>query len=262
VLLTCALVIGLYVASAALSGHLSPLARRPLLDGLLPPTSYRWVDPPTELEATNVVPSRQDFSVELGDAGSKIAVLTTADAQVTLILPRGAFAGAPSADSVRVRIAPLAASAVEAPAGPGQLLGNVYLLEATYRPSGDPAALDQDSRVVLVYPLVANDHGGHEVLLSLDGASWTASETNDLPSIQQVDAPIDALGYVVVSASSVTPTATPGAPAGEGGSNAAVIAIVASLIVLLAGTAIVLRPSRPGRARARDSRRDKPNRSG
>lgn len=261
-LVTGILVVGVYAASAALSGHLSPLARRPLLDGLVPPTAYRWVDPPPELASTNLAPARQDFPVDLGDAGSKTAVLTTDDAQVTLILPRGAFAGAPGRDSIRVRIEPLATSEVEAPAEPGQILGNVYLVEATYRPSGEPAQLAADSRVVLVYPLVANDHGGHEIVVSVDGATWTTAETNDLPSIQQADAAIDTIGYVAVSATNVSPTASPGGGADRGGgSNAATIGIVAGLIVLAIGAAIVLRPSRPGSTAARDSRRESRSRS-
>lgn len=260
-LVTGLVVVGAYAASAAISGHLSPLARRPLLDGLVPPTAYRWVDPPPELASSNLAPARQDFPVHLGDAGSRTAVLTTDDAQVTLILPRGAFDGAPGAQSIRVRVEPLAASEVQPPSGQGEILGNVYLVEATYRPSGDPAPLATDSRVVLVYPLVANDHGGHEVVASVDGAAWTSSKTNDLPSIQQADAAIDTLGYVAVSATNVSPTASPGTPSG-GGSNAALVAIVAGLIVLVVGTAIVLRPSRPRSATARDSRRESRSPSG
>ncbi len=251
-----------YVASAALSGHLSPLARRPLLDGLIPPTAYRWVDPPPELASTNNPPTSQDFGVQLGSAGSKTAVLTTDDAQVTVILPRGAFAGADGQRNVVVHLEPLAPSAVSAPPAPDEILGNVYLLEATYQPSGDPAPLAANSRVVLVYPLVANDHGGHELLASTDGATWTAADTNDLPSIQQADAEIHDLGYVAVAATNVSPTASAPAPGGGGGSNAAVIGIVAGLIVLAVGAAFVLRPSRPASGAARDSRRDSTRRSG
>jgi hypothetical protein len=243
-----------YVASAALSGHLSPLARRPLLDGLVPPTPYRWVEPPPELAGTNLAPNRQDFVVRLGADGSRTEVLTTDDAQVTLLLPRGSFASSPGQDSIRVRVEPRAASAVDSPAEPGPILGNVYLLEATYRPSGEAAALAADSRVVLVYPQVANDHGGHVVVVSADGVTWSSRDTNDLPSIQQADAELDTLGYVAVVSTNVSPTESPGAQADRGGGNAAVIAIVAGLIVLVVGAAIVLRPSRPAGGAARDSR--------
>jgi hypothetical protein len=233
-----------------------------MLDGLIPPTAYRWVEPPPELANTNTPPTSQDFGVELGPAGSKTAVLTTDDAQVTVILPRGAFAGAKGQRNVVVHVEPLAPSTVSAAPEPGEIIGNVYLLEATYQPSGDPSPLAANSRVVLVYPLVANDHGSHEVLSSADGTAWTAADTNDLPSIQQADAEIQQLGYVAVAATNVSPTASaaPGS-SGDGGLNPAVVGIVAGLIVLVVGAAIVLRPSRPASGAARDSRPDSNRRS-
>jgi len=233
------LVVLAYIASAALSGHLSPLARRPLLDGLVPPTQYRWVEPPAELAGTNLAPNRQDFPVELGAAKSKTAVLTTDDAQVTLILPEGAFASAPGQRSIRVRIEPLAPSTVDPPAPPLQILGNVYSIGASYRPSGDPAELVLESRVVLVYPAIANVHSA-EVLISPQDAGWIAADTNDLPSIQQADAPIQALGLVAVGGTVSSPTPSPG-PA-RTTSKALTIAIVAGLIVLVIGTIIVMWP--------------------
>ena len=50
-------VVIVYAATAILSGHLSPLSSGPLLDGLAPPTAYRWVEPPPELAATNQKPT-------------------------------------------------------------------------------------------------------------------------------------------------------------------------------------------------------------
>jgi hypothetical protein len=239
---TGAAVVVAYVAAAVLSGHLSPLARRPLLDGLIPPTPYRWVDPPPELASTNVEPASQTFEVALGERGSETAVLTTADAQVTLILPKNVFPAAPDQRAVSVRIEPLAASAVDEPDPPLLILGNVYRLEAAYRPSRDLAAFGGEARVVLVYPRIANDHGGHEILVSHDGRSWRGSETNDLPSIQQADAAIASLGYVTVGGRPPSPTAS-SAP-GASSSTAATIGIVAGLLVLAVGTAVVLWPSR------------------
>jgi hypothetical protein len=235
-------VAALYAASAAVSGHLSPLARRPLLDGLAPPTPYRWVDPPPELAGSNRAPTPATFRAQLGNEGSRTAVFTTDDAQVTLILARGTFASAPGERFVEITVEPLAPSAVAAPEAPLRISGNVYLLEAAYRPSGDPAALEIDTRVVLTYPLLSNDHGGHAVVLSTDGERWTAVDTNDLPSIQQADGPIDALGYIAVAG---TPAAAASPGGGEdGGSATATIVIVAALIVLAAGAAVALRGRR------------------
>ena len=227
-----------YAVTALWSGHLSPLARRPLLDGLAPPTAYRWFQPPPELAATNQKPTPGTFTVELGNDGSKTAVVTTDDAQVTVILPAGSFASAEGQRSVEVTVEPLA-GAIAHPDEPLHVVGNVYLLDATYRPSGDAAKLASLATVVLVYPLLANDHGSHSIIWSTTGDRWKALETDDLPSIQQAGADIRELGYVSVAGEPSSPTAGPGTSGG--GSSVATIAIVAGLIVLAIVAAVLLR---------------------
>lgn len=253
-------VVAFYAASAWFSGQLSPLARRPLLDGLAPPTPYRWVDPPPELASTNLAPAPGTFRVELGNRGSLTAVLTTTDAQVTLILPKGSFPPAERAREVEVSIDPLAASAVEPPPSPLEILGNVYRLEATYVPSDEPAELAAEARAVLTYPFSLGVHPGQAIVHSSDGATWSTSETNDLPSIQQADAPIDALGYVAVARD---PTATvPPGLTGDESSSVATIVIAGGLIVLALGAAyVVFWPHRPSGARRSPNQPDKPSRS-
>ena len=227
-----------YAVTALWSGHLSPLARRPLLDGLAPPTAYRWVQPPPELAATNQKPTPGTFTVELGNDGSKTAVVTTDDAQVTVILPAGSFASAEGQRSIEVTVEPLA-GAIAHPDEPLHVVGNVYLLDATYRPSGDEAKLASLATVVLVYPLLANDHGSHSIIWSKTGDRWKALETDDLPSIQQAGADIRELGYVSVAGQPASPTA--GTGSSGGGSSAATIAIVAGLVVLAVVAAVLLR---------------------
>jgi hypothetical protein len=240
-----------YMATAWFSGHLSPLARLPLLDGLIPPAPYRWVDPPADLAPTNVEPVSETSEVELGNRGSVTAILSTDDAQVTVVLPRGAFPEARRQRGVRVRIEPLAADEVEPPDPPQRILGNAYRLRANYVPSGEPAPLEIDARVVLVYPFFPTDHGEHAVIASADGETWSAVETNDFRSIQQADGPIETLGYVAVAQTGTTPTPTPGA---ENGADVATIAIVVGLVALAAGAAFALRPSgRNGRGGTRRS---------
>ena len=157
-----------YAATAIVSGHLSPLSSGPLLDGLAPPTAYRWVKPPPELAATNQKPTPGTFTVKLGNDGSKTAVFTTDDAQVTVILPEGSFADAEGQRSVQVAVDPLA-GAIAHPDDPLHVVGNVYLVEATYQPSGDAAKLANLATVVIVYPLLANDHGSHSIIWSRSG---------------------------------------------------------------------------------------------
>lgn len=226
----------LYMAAAAWSGHLSPLARRPLLDGLAPPTAYRWVEPPPELQATNEPPAPGTFGADLRKEGSETAVFTTGDAQVSLILPAGAFAPETRQRSVELTVEPIAPSEVSPADDPLRIIGNVYLLEATYQPSGDRARLTGLATIVLVYPLLANDHGAHSMLWSADGERWEVLETDDLPSIQQAGADVDALGFVAVGGEPPTATA---AAASEGGSIAT-IAIVAATAVLTALAVVVL----------------------
>ena len=242
-----------YAAAALWSGHLSPLASRPLLDGLAPPTAYRWVRPPPELAETNQKPTPGTFTVELGNDGSKTAVFTTDDAQVTLILPEGSFADAEGQRTVEVTVEPLAGATAH-PDEPLQVVGNVYLVEAAYRPSGDVAKLASLSTVVLVYPLLANDHGSHSIIWSRSGERWKALETDDLPSIQQAGADIDELGYLSVVGNPASPTA--GSGTSGGGSSVATIAIVAGLIVLAVIAAVLLRRgSRSGDRELEEARR-------
>ena len=232
-----------YVGSAALSGHLSPLARRPLLDGLAPPEPYRWVDPPAALAADNRAPTPGTFSVDLTANGSKTSVLTTDDVQVTLILAKGAFAPADGQISVEITVTPIAPGEVSAPDPPLRIVGNVVQLEATYRPSGDAVTdVGNGVRIVLTYPFALNEHGGHTIVTSPDGRSWDAPETNDLPSIQQADALLETLGMVAVARDPAATTEPPSAPAGEdAGSDAATIAIVAGLGVLTLAAVVLIR---------------------
>lgn len=226
-----------YAASALLSGHLSPLARRPLLDGLAPPTAYRWVEPPPELAATNKQPTPLTLRIELKNKGSATAVPTTGDAQVTLILPEGAFASTEGQRSVDVTIEPVGPSTLSPPDAPLHIIGNVYALGATYAPSGTKAKLQVLSTVVLVYPLLANDHGAHTVLWSRNGTMWEPLKTDDLPSIQQAGGDLTDLGYVAVAGRPASPTA--GGSSGVG--STATIAVVAGLVVLAAVAAYLLR---------------------
>ena len=227
-----------YSASALVSGHLSPLVRRPLLDGLAPPTAYRWVEPPPELAATNKNPTPLSLQVELKNKGSETAVPTTDDAQVTLILPKGAFDADEGQRSVEVTIEPVGPSTLSPPDAPLHVIGNVYALGASYVPSGEKANLQALSTVVLVYPLLANDHGAHTVIWSRDGTAWKPLQTDDLPSIQQAGGDLTELGYVAVAGRPASPTA--GGSSGEG-SSMATIAIVAGLVVLGLVAAFVLR---------------------
>jgi hypothetical protein len=179
-------------------------------------------------------------------------VFTTDDAQITLILPERSFAGAEGQRTVEVTVEPLAGATAH-PDDPLHVVGNVYMVEATYQPSGEAAKLANPANVVIVYPLLANDHGSHSIIWSRSGERWRALETDDLPSIAQAGADIDELGYLAVAGQPASPTGGSGTPGG--GWSIATIAIVAGLIVLAVIAAVLLRRGSGSRDRELEQRR-------
>jgi hypothetical protein len=237
-----------YLALAGLSGHLSPLARLPLLDGIAPVAPYRWLAPPPELAADNVPPTSGTFDIALGERGSRPGVFTTADAQATLILTVGTFPAAPGQDHVHLTVTPLDPATVGAPDEPLQIIGNVYGVQATYEPGGEPVrTIASPIEVILVYPLTPNAHAtSHAVVSSGDGRTWITSEGSDSPAIQQAEGPVDTLGYVAV-AGDLMPT--PGGPTPGGGENSTlgIALIVAGVCAALVGFGLLLRSRDEGR---------------
>jgi hypothetical protein len=194
-------VAAVYLLLAAVSGRLSPLARRPLLDGFAPPPPYRWVRPPPSLASTNEKPSAGRFSIILdASGGSGAGVFSTDDSQASLALGKAAIQAPPGDRSVLLRITPLA------PAGGGsvpngmQLSGNVYRLTATLRPSGaSVGSLKDPGQLVLAYPAAADAllHR-HTLLRSSDGRAWTAIPSIDSIGQQLVQGNVSELGYFAV----------------------------------------------------------------
>jgi hypothetical protein len=247
-------VVVLYLAGAAVSGRASILARRPLLDGLAPPTPYRWVTPPADLAASNKPPASTRFTVELAAGGSRLGAFSTSDGQVNLVLSEGAVPAKSGQEGVEVSIDPVdPATLGPVPAGL-VAAGNAYRIQAAYQPSGTKVeALGGQSSVGLVYPLLANavaDPGGHQVLLSADGKAWQALQSTDSPGTHQVSARLAQTGYVLV-----------GVPPSQGGSGGdsrnrilllgtgiAAVIVVAALLLRLRERS---RPAPPGRGRRR-----------
>ena len=163
----------LYLAGAAVSGRASILARRPLLDGLAPPTPYRWVSPPPDLAASNKPPASTRFTLELTPDGSRLGAFSTSDGQINLVLSEGAVPARPGQTGVEVAVDPVDPATL-GPVPSGLVsAGNAYRIQASYQPSGrEVEALGGQSSVGLVYPLLATavaDPGGHMVLSSADG---------------------------------------------------------------------------------------------
>ncbi len=158
-----------YVGLAALSGHLSPLARGPLLDGIGPPQDYRWVSPPPDLAATNQPPSSGVFPIPLDPNGSRPATPVTSDNQVTVIVPQGAFAKKAGQIEVSLKIDPVDPATLGSPGAGVTIFGNAYRLDATYQPSGDRAKLVLPLDAVLIYPVTPNLHASVHQLYHVAG---------------------------------------------------------------------------------------------
>jgi hypothetical protein len=238
-------IVALYLAGAAVSGRASILARRPLLDGLAPPTPYRWVSPPPDLAASNKPPASTRFTVELTAEGSQLGAFSTGDGQINLVLSQGAVPARSGQTGVEVTVDPIDPATL-GPVPSGLVgAGNAYQVQASYQPSGDKVeALSGQSSVGLVYPLLTTavaDPGGHQVLSSADGRAWEALQSTDTPGTHQVSARLARTGYVLVG---VAPSA------GGSGSNPRnrILLVGTGVAVVIAAAALVLRLRERSRA--------------
>jgi hypothetical protein len=228
----------LYLAGAAVSGRASILARRPLLDGLAPPTPYRWVNPPPELAAANKPPASTRFTVKLQGDGSRLGAFSTNDGQINLVLSEGAIPPRSGQTEAEVAVDPVDPATLGPPSSGLVVAGNAYRIQASYRPSGAKVtALGGQSSVGLVYPLLATavaDPGGHQVLSSADGRAWEALASTDTPGTHQVSARLARTGYVQVGVA-------PGAGSGGGDSRNRILLLASGVAVVIVGAALLLR---------------------
>jgi hypothetical protein len=224
-----------YLGGAVSSGRDSPLARRPLLDGLAPPPPYHWVKPPPELAPTNKPPASVRQTVRLSPTGSEVSAIATGDGQASLVLEANAFVPTPGATGVAVAIDPLNPATL-APAPQGLVLaGNAYRMRFTYEPSGKPAPVSGRATAVLIYPLLPIPVGSlfdYTMLSSADGKAWERLQSTATPGSHQLAAPLKAPGYLIVA---VPPAAEAPAP-----NRVPLIAGLAAAAVVIIGGAVVL----------------------
>ena len=229
-----------YAGLAALSGHLSPLARGPLLDGIGPPQPYRWVSPPPDLAEDNQVPSAGVFPVPLGPGGSEAQAFVTSDDQVTVVVPEGAFRKRPGQIEVTLTVEPVDPSTLSSPGDGVAAFGNAYRFSASYAPSGDPATLALPLDVTLLYPLTWDPHADlHQIFTSADGTAWVAQEGSDSLAQQQAEGPLPELGYAMAAGERQE---VPVDPADDGGSSSiAIVLIVLAGCIGLVGIGLIVR---------------------
>jgi hypothetical protein len=238
----------LYLAGAVVSGRASILARRPLLDGLAPPTPYRWVKPPPALAAGNKPPALTRFPVQLTTAGSRLGAFSTSDGQVNLVLSEGAVPARPGQTGVEVSVDPVDPATL-GPVPSGLVgAGNAYRIQATYRPSGRRIeTFAGQSSVGLVYPLLTTsvaNASGHQILSSADGRTWQPLPSTDTPGTHQVSARLARTGYLQV-----------GVPPSQGGSGSdprtRILLLASAVAVLIVVAALALRFREASRAAPR-----------
>jgi hypothetical protein len=242
-------VIALYLAGAVLSGHLSPFARRPLLDGLAPVAPYRWVSPPPGAASTNKAPTPGRFTLPFTRDGIRGGAFATPDVQVTVIVPHGAFTPEPGQRSIELTVQPIAPSRVAPPPGSLVVLGNVVRIEARYEPSGDPVTAPAKAiEVVLLYPFVSTDSGRHVLLTSPGGTSWTTVRATDHVASAQLLGSIRTFGDVVAAGTRLARASGVSAPSGARSSVGTVLVLAVGALLVLLVLFLVFR-GRDGRGR-------------
>jgi hypothetical protein len=256
------LVVALYLVAATISGRLSPLARRPLLDGFVVPPPYDWVSPPPALAATNKRPSIGRLTLNVDPTtGSEANVLATADNQASLAVAEGSFPPRGADVSVALVITPLAPIRNATMPTGFQIAGNVYRFTAVYRPSGTSIArLSRSAQLVLSYPVASTTLAfRHSVLRSRDGRAWTALRSTDSLGEQLVQANVSELGYFAVGQSS-SGSMPPGKSIGHIVSIVAIWGGIAVLAVFFMVAEIRHRMARRKRAGRAPRRRTPPSR--
>jgi hypothetical protein len=239
-------VLTLYAMGTATSGHLSLLARRPILDGIGPPPPYDYVNPPPELAAKNQEPPGASISAKLGPKGSAAQTLEPSDGQLLFVMRAGLFPPHPGAKEVLVVAKPMDPAKFPPLSNGLQLVGNAYTISATYEPGGDPVEhLAFNAVGILTYPVVVNLHAtNHTLVLSTEGKPWQALNSTDVPGLTQVQGTVPALGTLAVGAhieQVQSGSASPTPAAGGGNSRSLLLLIGAVLILLLAGAAVATR---------------------
>jgi hypothetical protein len=238
-----------YLGGTALSGRMSPLAHRPLLDGLAPPPPYRWVKPPPEVASANKPPSGVTASVQLGPSGTAVTAISTNDGQANLLLDPNAIAPSPGDRSVKVEIQPADPATLAALPPDLAATGNAYRIRFSYQPSGKPVTtLAGKATISLVFallPIPVTSAFDNTILASPDGGAWTKQASTATPGTHQVASTLKQPGYVMAA----VPPAPPEQAAGTN-RTPLIIGLVAAALVVAAAALLLVR--RVTAARAED----------
>jgi hypothetical protein len=211
---------------------------RPLYDAFVPPSAYRFVDPPAFFASGNVKPTAISTTVAVGPGGSDPFGIATPDGQFVINLGRGAIAAKLGATTVAVLIAPVAPNQLPPIPAPLRPNGNAYHVEFTYRPHGGTVTqLTKPGTLLLEIPEVG------QRLFASANAGWIPVPSRVIgPSQLTTTATFGAPGYYLAA----TNLPELAAPAGHSSHVAIVMgaatAILAALMFL--GALAVVRKRR------------------
>ena len=230
-----------YLAGAALSGHLSILARHPLMDGFVSPQPYHWVSPPAQDAGSNQPPAGTRKLLNLPKQQG-IGYVNTSDGQVQLIIGKGTWntPDAKGQTGVLVAVDPLdPAKFGNAPSGL-TISGNVYRVATTFQPSGTAAtSFTAPVTLIMEYPPLATvgvTPPPRTILWSKDGTTWTRVATQNAHLQQSAYATVEKPGYYAVS---VSPSAIAAASSGHGRIIGIVVFVALALFVIAAAVYVV-----------------------
>ncbi len=173
---------------------------KPFFDGYTPPPPYRWVSPPPNLASSNQPPTGGETIIPLTGGASDAAGAFTDDGQITISFNPGTFTDATGQQAVRIRITPVAPQ----PASPKSIVtdGNVYSMEATFAPSGKPAAqLRAPVLLDMRYPSHKPD-----AIYRIEGKTWTPMDSTVQELLLTIDARTMELGMFAAAHQAVTRT--------------------------------------------------------
>jgi hypothetical protein len=193
-----AVVVAVYLVAVTITVALRHDDARPLYDGFVAPTSYRFVDPPSFFTAGNVEPHDLSTTIALRSDGSVAAGFATPDGQFVANLGRGAVAPRPGATSVEVHVTPLAPRRLSPVPDGLRANGNAYRVEMTYQPAGGTVTRFTGPGTLLVeIPEL-----GTALFASADAKTWSPLAAHLLPPRQlSMSASFAAPGYYVAATS-------------------------------------------------------------
>lgn len=238
-LLVGVVAVAIYLAAATVTARVRHDDARPLYDGFVAPTSYRFVDPPSFFAAGNVTPKPMSTSIALGPGGSVATGFATPDGQFVVNLGQGAIAAAPGATSVAVQVTPLAPRHLSPVPGGLRANGNAYRIAMTYQPGGGPVTRFAAPGTMLIeIPEL-----GTALFVSPDATTWSTVAAHPIPPRQlSMSAPFAAPGYYVAATSLPELASQPG----RSDHTAVVLGIVTAVVAVLlfAGAYVIVRRRR------------------